>query len=131
MAKNRDYIPTTHLYNITTDSNESEMFFNNLIWLTTKEASIYLRKSVNALLGTKITLVVSESRDAQKQRKYYTQTTLVNGFSAQHDQRVHFGIGKNNTIETDKIIIMPFFIKCLINYLFSSFHQIYKPYFHN
>lgn len=26
---------------------------------------------------------------------------------------------------------MPFFIKCLINYLFSSFHQIYKPYFHN
>lgn len=50
-------------------------------------------------IGTKITLIVSELKDAQKQKKYYTQTTLVNGFSAQHDQRVHFGIGKNNTIE--------------------------------
>ena len=49
MDKKKDYISTTHLYNNTTGSNESEMFFNNLIWLTTKEASIYLRKSVNAL----------------------------------------------------------------------------------
>ena len=49
MDKKKDYLSATRLYNNTTDSNGSDLFFNNLIWLTTKEASIYLRKSVNAL----------------------------------------------------------------------------------
>ncbi len=49
MSKKTDYNLTTHLYNNDSDSKESELLFNNLIWLTTKEASIYLRKSVNAL----------------------------------------------------------------------------------
>ena len=33
---------------IESDNFRSQLF-NNLIWLTTKEASVYLRKSVNAL----------------------------------------------------------------------------------
>ena len=49
MDKKIDYNSATHLYNKSSDSNESDLLFNNLIWLTTKEASVYLRKSVNAL----------------------------------------------------------------------------------
>lgn len=49
MPKNNDYKKTTYLYNYSKSDDSSEMFFNNLIWLTTKEASVYLRKSVNAL----------------------------------------------------------------------------------
>ena len=49
MDKKIDYNSATHLYNKLSDSNESDLLFNNLIWLTTKEASVYLRKSVNAL----------------------------------------------------------------------------------
>ena len=41
----------------------SAMIFNNLIWMTTKEAAIYLRKSVNAVH----TLV---SRGQLRARKY-------------------------------------------------------------
>lgn len=48
MNKN-DYNSPVHLYNLHSESENSELLFNNLIWLTTKEASIYLRKSVNAL----------------------------------------------------------------------------------
>ena len=44
-----DYISTTDLYNKDPEGESSELLFNNLIWLTTKEASVYLRKSVNAL----------------------------------------------------------------------------------
>ena len=49
MDKKIDYNSATHLYNKSSDSNVSDLLFNNLIWLTTKEASVYLRKSVNAL----------------------------------------------------------------------------------
>jgi hypothetical protein len=49
MDKKNDYILTTHLYNNDSEKEKSELLFNNLIWLTTKEASVYLRKSVNAL----------------------------------------------------------------------------------
>ena len=49
MDKKKDYNSTTHLYSKDSEVNSSETLFNNLIWLTTKEASVYLRKSVNAL----------------------------------------------------------------------------------
>ncbi|MBY0412531.1 MAG: helix-turn-helix domain-containing protein [Bdellovibrionales bacterium] len=49
MDKKKDYNLTTHLYNEDSEEKNSELLFNNLIWLTTKEASVYLRKSVNAL----------------------------------------------------------------------------------
>jgi hypothetical protein len=49
MDKKKDYILQPHLYSGDSDSDKSELLFNNLIWLTTKEASVYLRKSVNAL----------------------------------------------------------------------------------
>lgn len=55
-------------------------------------------------IGTKIYLTVSELKDHSKRMKYFHETTLVNGFSAQHDQRVHLGISQNNTIEELKII---------------------------
>ena len=42
------YILDQKEYDSRAESNAA-LFFNNLIWLTTKEASIYLRKSVNAL----------------------------------------------------------------------------------
>ncbi len=31
------------------DSNESQLLFNNLKWMTTNEAAFYLRKSANAI----------------------------------------------------------------------------------
>ena len=31
------------------ESDDSGMFFNNLIWMTTNEAAAYLRKSANAI----------------------------------------------------------------------------------
>lgn len=49
MDKKIDYIQIPHLYNGNSEKEKSELLFNNLIWLTTKEASVYLRKSVNAL----------------------------------------------------------------------------------
>lgn len=49
MDKKIDYNQSTHLYNRENDSKESEMFFNNLNWLTTKETAVYLRKTVNAI----------------------------------------------------------------------------------
>lgn len=49
MNKKIEYIVTTHLYNLDSGKENPDLFFNNLIWLTTKEASVYLRKSVNAL----------------------------------------------------------------------------------
>ncbi|WP_410198835.1 helix-turn-helix domain-containing protein [Bacteriovorax antarcticus] len=45
----KTYNSTTHLYNKDSGEESSDLLFNNLIWLTTKEASVYLRKSVNAL----------------------------------------------------------------------------------
>lgn len=38
------------LYNSNGESKESlNLLFNNLIWLTTKEAAVYLRRSVNSI----------------------------------------------------------------------------------
>lgn len=46
-------IPTCHSisskYSNSSDSLESELFFDNLIWLTSKEAALYLRKSLGAI----------------------------------------------------------------------------------
>ena len=49
MDKKIDYNSATHLYNKSSDSNESDLLFNNLIWITTEEASEFLRKSVHAV----------------------------------------------------------------------------------
>ncbi|AUN99440.1 hypothetical protein C0V70_15255 [Bacteriovorax stolpii] len=54
-------------------------------------------------IGTKIYLTVSEAKEPTKRTKLYFETTLVNGFSAQHDPRVHIGLGKNEIIEELKI----------------------------
>ncbi len=41
---------TLQLYNHTRGaSHRASLLFENLIWLTTKEAAVYLRKSVNAV----------------------------------------------------------------------------------
>lgn len=37
-----------HLYN-SSGTHRVSLLFDNLIWLTTKEAAVYLRKSVNAI----------------------------------------------------------------------------------
>lgn len=37
------------IYNNFSGGQPPEMLFNNLIWLTTKEAAFFLRKSVNAI----------------------------------------------------------------------------------
>ncbi len=37
------------LYNHNGTPHRVSLFFDNLIWLTTKEAAVYLRKSVNAI----------------------------------------------------------------------------------
>jgi hypothetical protein len=78
MRKNKnlsDYIPTTHLYNEEKVEEKSTLLFNNLIWLTTKEASVYLRKSVNALH----TLVSRGHIKARKfrNRLYFNQKELA------------------------------------------------------
>ena len=54
-------------------------------------------------IGTKIYLTISEAKEPTKRTKLYFETTLVNGFSAQHDPRVHIGLGKNEIIEELKI----------------------------
>ena len=37
------------VYSSPADSNESQLLFNNLKWMTTNEAAFYLRKSANAI----------------------------------------------------------------------------------
>jgi len=51
MVNNLDYKLPFELYNETKGDGliSPLMLFNNLIWLTTKEASVYLRRSVNAI----------------------------------------------------------------------------------
>lgn len=50
MNEKSHYKRTTHLYNQSTGgASAPSKFFENLIWLTTKEAAVYLRKSVNAV----------------------------------------------------------------------------------
>lgn len=44
-----DYNLKTTGYSSSADSNESVEFFNNLKWMTTNEAALYLRKSANAI----------------------------------------------------------------------------------
>ena len=44
----KDYNIEENLYHIE-EEKKPQMLFNNLIWLTTKEAAAYLRKSVNAI----------------------------------------------------------------------------------
>jgi Na+-translocating ferredoxin:NAD+ oxidoreductase RnfD subunit len=56
-----------------------------------------LNPSCNRMgIGSKIQ-VHSTGADG-KDFKQYFETTLVNGFSAQHDQRVHLGLGKNDKL---------------------------------
>lgn len=47
-------------------------------------------------VGSKIE-VHSTGADGKTLKQYF-ETTLVNGFSAQHDQRVHIGLGKNDQL---------------------------------
>jgi excisionase family DNA binding protein len=49
MTQNEDYISKSVLYNTYEGEFSSSMLFNNLIWLTTKEAAVYLRRSVNSI----------------------------------------------------------------------------------
>lgn len=50
MRDKKNYKLSYQEYNYTNDGNSSHhLFFENLIWLTTKEASVYLRRSVNAI----------------------------------------------------------------------------------
>ncbi|HLE12845.1 MAG: hypothetical protein A2504_00420 [Bdellovibrionales bacterium RIFOXYD12_FULL_39_22] len=46
---NLDYNLSLPRYSGIPESKDVGTLFNNLIWLTTKEASVYLRKSVNAI----------------------------------------------------------------------------------
>jgi excisionase family DNA binding protein len=54
--------------------NKSELIFHNLIWLTTKEAAVYLRKSVNSIH----TLVSRKKLRARKfsNRLYFNKKEL-------------------------------------------------------
>ncbi len=54
-------------------------------------------------IGSKIWLTVSEAKEPTKRTTIYYETTLVNGFSAQHDQRIHIGLGKNTIFEEVKV----------------------------
>ncbi|MBC7714156.1 MAG: VCBS repeat-containing protein [Rhizobacter sp.] len=56
-------------------------------------------------IGTKIHLTTSYSKDStHKKTTTYFETTLVNGFSAQHDPRVHMGLGRNDIVEEIKVL---------------------------
>lgn len=63
MFQKDDYKRAKNKYSALSEMKISDMFFYNLIWLTTKEAAVYLRKSVNAIH----TLV---SRGQLRARKY-------------------------------------------------------------
>lgn len=43
-----NYNQSEKVYNLS-ESNETQMLFENLIWLTTEEAAVYLRKSTHAI----------------------------------------------------------------------------------
>ena len=49
--ENLGYKPALQFYNGSAEETlePSALLFNNLIWLTTKEAAVYLRRSVNAI----------------------------------------------------------------------------------
>ena len=47
-------------------------------------------------IGSKIT-ITTQNKAGQIFKQYF-ETTLVNGFSAQHDPRVHLGLGSNDVI---------------------------------
>lgn len=49
MRKYSDFKETILKYNEKAADNSAATLFDNLIWLTTKEAAVYLRKSVNAI----------------------------------------------------------------------------------
>lgn len=49
MNKKTDYIIPSRLYDLDSGSENSELFFNNLIWMTTEDAARYLRKSADAI----------------------------------------------------------------------------------
>lgn len=44
-----DFNPTFNKYNRIAGSHGPALLFENLIWLTTKETAVYLRRSVNAV----------------------------------------------------------------------------------
>jgi len=47
-------------------------------------------------IGSKIKVQASD--ETGKISEQYFETTLINGFSAQHDQRVHIGLGRKNKL---------------------------------
>jgi hypothetical protein len=47
-------------------------------------------------IGSKIHIAVA-AKDGKISKQYF-ETTLVNGFSAQHDPRVHIGLGASEKI---------------------------------
>ncbi len=49
MEKDSDFKETRLKYNTGVADNSAAMLFDNLIWLSTKETAVYLRKSVNAI----------------------------------------------------------------------------------
>lgn len=49
IGTSRHDLDRTPCYSGTVDCIRSAMLFDNLIWLTTKETAVYLRKSVNAI----------------------------------------------------------------------------------
>lgn len=56
-------------------------------------------KSCNSqAIGSRITIIYDN--DQSSQLKQTIETTLVNGFSAQHDTRAHFGLGQNPKIKS-------------------------------
>lgn len=62
-------------YSNNSDSCESELLFNNLIWMTTKETAFYLRKSAGAIH----TLVSRGHLRARKfrNRLYFKRSEMV------------------------------------------------------
>lgn len=104
-----DFDNDGHMDMISTSLYRNPLVFKNVAthenkahWIGLKLESTHPECNRMAI-GTKIYLTVSELQNHSKRMKYFHETTLVNGFSSQHDQRIHMGIGKNNTIEELKI----------------------------
>lgn len=54
-------------------------------------------------IGTKLTIISSQIKNPSQKRTQFFETTLINGFSAGHDPRVHIGLGDYNKIEEIKV----------------------------
>lgn len=101
-----DFDNDGHMDLVASSLYRNPLVFRNIVsaktqnnWIGLKLTS--LKPACNRMaIGSKIEVVMSSKHKTPTKRKLTFETTLVNGFSAQHDARVHIGLGATDTIET-------------------------------